>query len=470
MDIKEKVNKLPDLPGVYLMKDRFGKIIYIGKAVSIRKRVKSYFSKSRPYSLKIDALLEELYDIDCIVTSSQAQALIFESSLIKRFKPKFNIALRDDKRYPMLRLTINERYPRLLIARKRLDDGALYYGPYTQAALLKEAVSVIRQTFPLRTCKAIGSRPCLNYHLGRCLGPHKGSFIKDIDAMYRKNVNNLKLFLEGKKDELIKKLTKDMLLESKRQNFEEAARARDQIQALTSITTAPYVSKSEFRHELMALKNILGLESIPNRIEAYDISNIHGKEAVGSLVTFIEGRPNKSFYKRFRIKQLTQIDDYAMMQEVLRRRFVRLKKEREPMPDLIIIDGGKGHLVAAKNILIKLGFIHTAVISIAKKFEEIFYSYQKEPLRLSNKDRVLKLIQRIRDEAHRFALLYHRKLRKKIITTSVLDGIKGIGAKRKKILLRHFESIDAIKKASLDELTKLKGLNRNIALRIKGHL
>ncbi|MFC1590530.1 helix-hairpin-helix domain-containing protein [Candidatus Omnitrophota bacterium] len=464
MDIKEKIKGLPSGPGVYLFKDPGGEVQYIGKANNLKKRVASYFRSGARRSPRLDIMVSKVRDVDYIRTSTSAEALLYENSLIKQYKPRYNVALRDDKTYPLLKLTANERFPRLLITRRKKLDGSVYYGPFTSARLLREALTILYRMFPLRRCKTVKGSVCLNYHIKQCLGPCEG---KICEKRYSQIVAQLKLFLEGRKEELVKLLSKRMILASKDQDFEEAARLRDTIDALRAIKDrkaafAPY-------RELEELKNIL---SIPGRlevIEAFDVSNIMGEEACGSMVVFRKGSPRKSEYKRFKIKSVSGIDDYKMIKEVVSRRCGRLLREKRPLPDLILIDGGRGHLSAAVDTLRSLGISDIPVIGIAKALEKIYLKGRTEPIILPKDSRALHLIQRIRDEAHRFAISYHKKLMRKRIWHSELDTIEGLGEKRRKGLLERFGSVENMRAADKEELMKARGMSGKVAERIIRH-
>lgn len=458
MDIKEKVKNLPASPGTYIMKDASGNVLYVGKANNLRKRVSSYFRPNRRLGGRIEALVRHVDDIDYIRTSTEAEALIYENSLIKRYSPKYNVALRDDKSYPMLKLTASEKFPRLLITRRKKDDASIYYGPYTDAKLLRKALSILRALFGLRTCVRMPKKVCLSYHIKQCLGPCAGLVS---EARYAEFVEELKFFLDGKKEELLKSLTEKMLEESKRENFEEASRARERIEALGAIgaTAVSYAPADE----ALELKNILGMDGKLETIEAFDISNIMGKEAVGSMISFYKARPKKSAYKRFRIKTVSAIDDYAMMREVIRRRYSKLAVENGRMPDLVLIDGGRGHISAARDELEKLGLSGVPAIGIAKEFEHIYLKNSPDPMVLPKESKALNLLKRIRDEAHRFAITYHKKLLSKKVRGSELDAIDGVGPKRRRVLLRHFGSVDAVRAARLEELMGIEGIDDKTA-------
>ncbi len=472
MDKKELKN-IPDLPGVYLMKNKKGDILYIGKAASLRKRVASYFRGETNISHRIRLMLEKIGDISFLVTGSEAEALIAESALIKKYKPHYNVALKDDKSYPYLKLTVGEEFPRLILVRKRrglfartatkVQDGSVYYGPYTDVKLLRKALSIMKRIFPLRNCVRIPKKVCLDYHIGQCYGPCVQA-IKKYD--YADIVKELKLFLSGRRKLLIDRLTKKMQKTAARKDYEKAALLRDRI---TALSVVPKLTRKPY-DEIVALMHLLGLRRTPRRIESYDISNISGKEAAGSMITFIDGRPSKDGYRRFKIREVRGIDDYKMMKEIIKRRYERVKQEKLSCPDLIIVDGGKGQLNAACSTLKELGFERIPAIGIAKRFEHIYLKGRKEPVIFSHRSAVLDLIQRLRDEAHRFAIRYHRKLRIKKLSISALDNIEGIGEKRKRILLNRFDSVESIKKAGIKELSSLRGMNIKTAKRIKGEL
>ena len=458
-DLRSRVKTLPDLPGVYLFKDKQGTILYIGKASSLKKRVSSYFLKSKASSPRITILIEKAHDVDFVTTQTEAEALIYEAQLIKEHKPKYNIELKDDKAYPLLKLTTDELFPRLFITRKRKGDGALYFGRYTSAKLLKQALAIMRRLFPLRTCKKMPKHICLMYHIGQCAGPCEGKVDKE---KYNQIVKELILFLEGKKGKLIEELSKKMDAASKAKDFETAAACRDRMKALAQVSAGPVKEKTG----LMQLKQELELPAVPFRIEAFDISNIFGNWAVGSMVSFQDGEPNKNNYRRFKIESVSGIDDYKMIKEVVKRRYSGTLEEKLPLPDLILIDGGKGHLNATLEELRDLKLSHIPVIAIAKEEEKIFTQAKEEPVRLDASNDALRLVQRIRDEAHRFAISYYRNLHRRTLSESILDRISGIGDKRKKDLIRHFGSVEYIRIAEFQDLLKLKSMNRGIARKI----
>lgn len=412
MDIKQKLKAIPLTSGVYLMKDATGKVIYAGKAVSLRKRVQSYFTRSQNIHPKTRLLVAEVADIDHIETSSEAEALLLEASLIKKYKPKYNVELRDDKSYPYIEVT-NDPFPKISIQRPREKvKGYKYYGPYVDARLIREALSLIRKIFPFRTCEPFAQKECLDYHIGLCGAPCVGKISR---RDYMRNIRNVCLILEGKKDALYKGLKRDMESLAQEKKFEQAAQVRDQIRAIGALYSG--TRDINYYKEAEQLQRALSLPRRPERIETFDISNIMGHQAVGSMVSFVNGKPDKSNYRRFRIKEVKGIDDVGMIAEVVRRRYRRLKNEGLPYPDLIVIDGGKGQLSSACGELDALG-VAIPVAALAKREEEVFLPKRRNPIRLSHRSLALQLLQCMRDEAHRFAVTYHRHLRKEAMLCS----------------------------------------------------
>lgn len=449
--LRKQVKALPEQPGVYLLRDDQGALLYVGKALSLRKRVSSYFRQSGNLSPRLERLVRRVRKLEVQRTASEAEALLLEARLIKEHHPPFNISLRDDKTYPMLKIT-REAFPRLVVTRRRLRDGAVYFGPYTDASLMHAAVRFMRRVFPLRTCKRFPKTPCLEYHLGQCLAP----CVDYIDeARYQKIVDDCLAFLEGKRERLLRDLSRRMGQASKRRRFEEAARLRDQMQALTSVITAK--AKSLVAGPLEQLQAALHLTRLPVRIEAFDISNVFGAFAVGSMVVFEEGRPHAAHYRRFKIKGVIGIDDFQMMQEILRRRYGGKLASQLPEPDLILIDGGKGHLSAALTQLKTLK-LQIPIMGLAKRFEEIFLPGEKNPVVLLPTSPVLHLLQHIRDEAHRFAVTYHRLLRGKTVSTSILHEIPGIGPRRAMRLIKQFGSVTRLRAVEPRAIAKAAGV------------
>jgi len=456
--LRERVAALPEQPGVYLLKDAHGKVLYVGKALSLRTRVASYF-RPRGLAPRIANLMARVADVDVRPTASEAEALLLEAQLIKAQQPHYNVAFRDDKTYPMLKVT-HEPFPRLVVTRRRLSDGASYFGPYTDAGLMHEAVRFLRRVFPMRTCAAFPKTPCLEYHLGQCLAP----CARYITAEgYQRIVDDLVAFLRGERDPLLRDLSRRMEQAANDRRFEEAARLRDQIQALTSVIVAK--EKSLVAGPLEQLQALLKLPGVARRIEAFDISNIFGECAVGSMVVFGDGHPHKAHYRRFRIETVRGIDDYAMMREVIHRRYSGTLATTLPLPDLVLIDGGKGQLAAACEELAALT-LRLPVMGLAKRLEQIFLPDSPEPIVLLPASPVLHLVQRVRDEAHRFAIAYHRRLRRAASTASALDRIPGVGPVRKTALLRRFGTVEAIAGATVEAVARGGRLSPSLAATI----
>jgi len=408
-DLKEKIKKMPDTPGAYLMKDACGKVIYVGKAKSLRKRLLSYFG--RDLATKTMIQMRSVCDIEIQLCPTEGLALLLEAALIHKYKPKYNISLRDDKSFPLIKIT-NEDFPAIYVTRKKEPDGARYLGPYTSANLLREALKIIRRSFPYRSCKDLPKKACIYYRLNLSPAPCIGKITK---KDYSDTVKKIRMILEGKTEALIKKLTAQMQLLASKKKYEEAAVVRDQIAALSALSAVRPGFSS--RDEMEDLKNLLQLSRLPERIECFDIANICGKEATGSMVSFWKANPDKDNYRRFRIKTVSVVDDYAMMSEVINRRYGRVVESKLPKPDLILIDGGKGHLMTAAKVLFNLGLI-IPLASIAKEEENIYVLGRKNPIQLESDTPALNLIRRIRDEAHRFAQKYHHLLHRKRIIGS----------------------------------------------------
>jgi excinuclease ABC subunit C len=577
------------------MKNGKGKVVYVGKAKNLSSRVKSYLQKDNALDSKTRVLMRTVDSIDYIATDSEVEALVLECSLIKEHRPRYNIKLKDDKRYPFIKLT-NERFPRLRLVRRVENDGADYFGPYTDVKAVRRTLRAMHKVFPLRDCigksfKNGKARECLNFQIGRCLGPCTG---RVSEQEYAEIVENVRLFLKGRNNELQVSLERRMRKLAGEKKYEEAAVVRDQIASFgrmaerqlavaaggddedvvalaredgnacgvvmkiregrilgsesffipvsraaedekifdaflelyyhtaTDIPPRIYVQTpvgekelvqawlrqktgrkvvivcprrgdkkglvelasknaslkilSEIsvpakRHAILAdLKQALGLRSTPFRIEAFDISNIQGSESVGAMVTFENGAPLKSGYRHFKIRDVHGIDDYAMLAEVIRRRVKHLKTGKATSPDLILIDGGKGQLSSVRKVLNESDLTGIAVIGLAKKHEEIHMETRSEALRLPKRSPALRFLQQVRDEAHRFAVEYHRKLRMKRTIRSELDGIEGIGEKRKLTLLVEFGSLDGLKRASVEDISSVPGIGDTIARRIYNEL
>lgn len=598
MMLREKIRHLPSSPGCYLYRDGAGDVIYVGKAKNLRHRVRQYFQSSRPQDIKTSELVAQIADLEYIVTDTEVEALILENHLIKRYQPRFNVLLKDDTYYPHLKLTVNEPYPRVLKVRRVEKDGALYFGPYLPASLADRLLELIHREFHLRPCSnevfqmyQRRGRPCLQYHIKRCLGPCvHGLFSLD---QYEEAVRDVKLFLEGKDEALVESLRLRMEQAAEQLRFEAAARYRDLLRvvqqvrqdqkmvlacdididvfgyyadgprvalSLFTVREGKVIGKRDFFWEgveafrpeaflsevltqyyagaeyvpaeihlpvaledrrlieswlsekrgrrvhirdprrglkrdlvdlvmrnarlafeqrfrvgapamktvLAALAEALDLPQLPRRIEAFDISTLQGSETVASLVVCEDGVMKKSDYRRFIIKTASCPDDYAAMREVVHRRYCRLLREGRELPDLVLVDGGKGQLTAAVGALNDLGLIHQPVAAIAKREEILFVKGREdEPLRLDRRSPVLHLIQMIRDEAHRFAVTFHRRRRQHRDFASELLAIPGIGEIRKNRLLRNLGSLDRIRRASVEELRPFVG--EELARRIVAH-
>ncbi|KPK98244.1 MAG: hypothetical protein AMJ95_05270 [Omnitrophica WOR_2 bacterium SM23_72] len=404
--LKKIFEKVPDTSGVYLMKDKHGRVIYVGKAKSLKKRLNTYMG--RDLDTKTLMMIANVSDIEYSLTPTESLALLLEARLIRRYHPRYNISLRDDKSFSMVKIT-NEEFPAICITRKIKDDGARYLGPYTSAGLLREALKIIRRHFPYRSCKELPRKACIYYRIGLSPGPCIGKVSR---REYAKTIKNITLLLEGRAEALIKRLIRQMKQSSQAQKYEEAAKIRDQITALGALGETHAGSGNQ--EELKDLKRLLHLRKLPERIEAFDISNIRGQEATGSMVSFYRGIPDKNNYRKFRIKSVQGNDDYQMLAEVVRRRYQRLKEENLPLPDLILIDGGKGHLSLARSELEELK-LEIPLVSIAKEEENIYVPERSLPIKSTQDTAGLNLVRRVRDEAHRFAISYHHVLRRKKI-------------------------------------------------------
>ncbi|MBN3033154.1 MAG: excinuclease ABC subunit UvrC [Candidatus Saganbacteria bacterium] len=413
--LKEKLRSLPARPGVYLFKDKRGEIIYVGKAKSLRRRVASYF-RPRP-GLKTSVLLERLYDIDYIVTGSELDALLLEDELVKKYKPRYNVALRDDKAYPFVKLTVNEEWPRLLLARRKEDDGALYFGRY-QGGMVRAVIRLIKKLLPIRWCKESPLRkreqPCLYYHIGACAAPCTGNISHDA---YLALVDNVRRILEGKMDKAIDGLKAEMAKASAKQDFEQAAFLRDKIEMLEKMREGKHdLAKAPAPRligEVTELQKALRLAQPPMRIECFDISNIQGSHIVASLVVFLGGLPLKNDYRHFKVRSLRdKPNDVQAMSEVVTRRYTGSLSKKMELPDLVMVDGGLAQVNAAERALLAAK-VNRPVIGLAKREEAVYFPGRSKPLRLPRAGEALKLLQRVRDEAHRFAVTFHRARRRK---------------------------------------------------------
>jgi excinuclease ABC subunit C len=600
MSLAEKAKHFPDKPGVYLFRGARGEVLYVGKAVSLRSRVRSYFTGAQ--NGKTQALLGRAADVECIVTGSEVEALILESNLIKEHRPRYNVLLKDDKSYPYLKVTVQETYPRVFLTRTQPRDGARYFGPYPSAGAVHETLRLLKKLFPLRTCRQVrfaNGRPCLNFHIGRCLGPCRGTVDPE---RYRALVQEVLLFLEGRHTDLVRDLTRKMEAAAANLEFERAAELRDQLRAVEQVLAKQHIVstrredldvvalardgnrgrtvvleiregkligqhslalqgiadrteaevltaflKQYYREvgfippevllpvplgdeqELIArwlslrrgarvrlhvprrgrkrelvgmaeqnaalvraqmegerdteaalaeLAALLGLETPPARLEAFDISNIQGAQTVGAMVVFEHGRPAPDEYRRFRVRSSQMPDDYAAIREVVGRRFARAREEGEliatgqlssrearfvRLPDLVLIDGGKGQLSAALEAMREAGCDDIPVFGLAKEEEQLFAPGRPDPLPVPRDAQALYLLRHLRDEAHRFAVDYHRRTRSRESLRSLLDEIEGIGLTRRRALQRAFPSLEALKAATVEELAAVPSMNRKAA-------
>src|SRR5438445_1942080 len=595
MDLDEKIARVPDRPGVYVYRDGKQQVLYVGKAASLRSRVRSYFQESRPRDPKTDALVRQIRDLEYIVTDNELEALMLEANLVRRHRPRYNIILRDDKHYPFLKLTTNEEFPRLVVARKVQHDGARYYGPFYPATAMRETLRLTRQLFPLRTCSITidGSleRPCIQYAIHRCNAPCTGWETRE---GYARTVDDVAHFLEGRDEELARRLTKEMEEAAAELKFERATVLRDQIQSLNkvrerqkiistddvdqdvvgvvrqgsdacvelffvrkgrlvgqepfffdkvagwtdgeilsafvrqfygkAVTPAPEIllseelpeaeltgewlstlaerrvqvlapqrgSKRQFvamaeanaaialqnrllsrdnRQQLVLeeLQRALDLPGLPNRIEGYDISNIQGTEQVGSMVVWENGGMKKDDYKRFKIRTVSGADDFGSLREVLGRRFGRALEQGSVLPDLVLIDGGRGQLNVGLQVLQELGLDYIPVAALAKQQEEVYVGDSREPLLLDPTSPALHTLQKIRDEAHRFAITYHKKLRGQRTIQSALDAIPGVGPTIRTSLLKTLGSARRVRESSVAELAAVPKVTPKMAQKIYEH-
>src|SRR5919106_655322 len=505
---------LPTSPGVYIFEDADEKVIYVGKAKNIRSRVANYFTRSGDGRPKIAELRERVRQIDFISTTSETEALVLEANLIKRHRPRFNASLKDDKSYPYIVVTTGDEYPRVFATRSSHDPRHRYFGPFPSAGSVHATLDVLNKTFPFRKCRGPepGRRsgvPCLNYHIGRSAAPCIGAISRED---YDKIITDVVAFLEGRVDRLIRERETGMRGAAAEMDFERAAKLRDELSALTHVRDrqqATIASEDSFdafgayaegesacvqvfavregqivNRDSFLLDNYaeasadgVALPKLPLRIECYDISNTMGTNPVASMVVFQGGRPAKDQYRRFKIKMVEGADDFASMAEVIRRRLERLRAGDEKFaqaPDLILLDGGKGQLSAVvpifKELEVGSQLPDIPLRSLAKRDEEVFEPGRPEPVILQRESPELHLLQRVRDEAHRFANAYHRKLRGAEMTRSILDELPGVGPTRKKKILEHFGTPEAFLDASLEELETVPGLPERVARAVHARL
>jgi excinuclease ABC subunit C len=487
--IRNKLGEVPHKPGVYLMKDRFGTVIYVGKARDLRKRVSQYFHPSRRmgWDLKFNALVDAIHDFDVHLVKSEPEALLLEGRLIKDFHPRYNISFRDDKRFLLLKVNLNDPIPRFTLTRLKQDDGARYFGPFAHSGALRSTLTMLRRKFNLRGCRPLTPteadyKHCLYANLKYCTAPCIGNIQRE---QYLLQVVAACDFLAGQSDEMEQQLQEEMKKAAAALDFEKAASLRDALEDLRrtmkkteKFERMPYTLPVaiEPERDVQELAQVLSLPSPPERIEGFDISNISGTFAVASMVSFKNGRPDRSNYRRFKMKTVTGQDDFACMAETIHRRYGRLMKEAGEantppnLPNLILIDGGKGQLNAACAELAKLGLSHVPIIGLAKEFEEIYRPNESEPLRLDHSTGALKLLQRVRDESHRFANTYNAKLRLRKISESILDEFPGIGQRRKAALLKKFGSIQRLRIATLEQIAEVPGFGGRAAAELKAFL
>jgi excinuclease ABC subunit C len=421
----EKVRQFPNTPGLYLMKDAQGRVIYIGKAKNLRARAGSYFQKTAENDPRIRDWIGEVADIDFLETESEVDALLTEARLIKDIQPRHNADLKDDKSFPYLQITTSEDFPRVNFTREPLDRGVKLFGPFPRAKSLRGAIQVLQKIFKFRTCSLDIDeddprwrwfRPCLLHSINQCTAPCNLRISREA---YRKDINRLKLFLEGKKETVLAEMEEEMRDASKALEFEKAARLRDELTALKNLNlrgdlakhAQPEVFYQDPRRGLKGLQKVLKLENLPRTIHGVDIAHLGGTETVGSLVTFIDGLPFKPGYRRYKIKSVKGIDDFASIRELVSRRVQGLQEREEPFPDIFLVDGGKGQLNAALAAFKALGIDPPTIISLAKQEEEIYQPGVSDPIVLSRRSFALRLLQYVRDEAHRFAQHYHHMLR-----------------------------------------------------------
>jgi excinuclease ABC subunit C len=526
--IRKKLGTLPHKPGIYLMRDRFGTVIYVGKARDLRKRVSQYFQPSRRlgWDLKFKALTDAIHDLDFHVVRSEPEALLLEGKLIKEFHPRYNVSFRDDKQFLLLKVNLNDPIPRFTLTRLKQDDGARYFGPFPNSGALRSTLALVRRQYHLRGCRPLTPaerdyKHCLYGHLKYCTAPCIGNVPQE---EYLGQVKAACDFLAGQCAEMTDQLESEMKKAAAAQEYERAAELRDLLADLRSTTRklgrfdrVPYSLPQAMDPEkdLAELARALSLPAPPQRIEGFDISNISGTFKVASLVSFRNGRPDRANYRRFKIKTVQGQDDFASVAEVVRRRYGRLLREQAeirnpkseirgegerrnaealeepqesalpetvaaspithhvsrftppPLPDLILIDGGKGQLGAARAELEKLGLSHVPTIGLAKEFEEIYRPGEKAPLRLSHESGALKLLQRVRDESHRFANSYNAQLRLRKISESLLDEFPNIGDRRKAALLRKFGSVQRMRLASVEQIAAVPGFGGKAAAELK---
>ncbi len=474
--------EVPAKPGVYIFRDRFGQVIYVGKASNLRRRLSHYFqpSQERRGDPKLRSLIKSIHSWEYQLVRTDDESLILESRLIKQYAPRYNVLMRDDKRYLMAKINLNEPWPRFELARLRKDDGALYFGPFPHGTALRETIDYLTVHFGLRSCSVPEPGPevrkhCLKRIVKDCSRPCDGSVTQE---QYRALVQKMLGVIEGDTSELVVELENKMKEQAAAARFEQAARTRDVIANIKQIFgrknrnfSNAAIAAVPGEDAVADLRLALGMKSSPDHIECFDNSNLMGTYAVSSEVCFINGRPARDRYRRFRVKTVGQADDFATMHEVLTRHYSRKLAEGQPPPSLIVVDGGKGQLSAAIKSLLEIGYPPTPIIGLAKRNEEVFLPGRSEPVIIDRHRPALRLLQALRDEAHRFAISYHRQLRLRRVQESLLDDIPGIGEKRKASLLRAFGSVRALRKADAQEIVdKVPGIGLAFAETIAEHL
>ena len=480
--LKEKVRALPDTPGVYLMKDRLGRIIYVGKAKSLKKRVSSYFQPGRTRALrhqpKIRTLIELIADFETIDVKSEPEALLLEGKLIKQWRPKYNTDFTDDKRFLLVRVNLDEPLPRFALTRFRKDDRSRYFGPFAHSGLLRRTLASMRKQFGV----LLGDTrpvplPDGRWRLYDDVRAELYGWPNEVAAdEYRARLEHACQFLDGKSREWLEELRTEMKERAAKQEFEKAAELRDVVLALertlakTRKFTRDLTQLRPDEEALRSLQEALGLEHPPAHMECFDISHISGTFVVASMVHFTEGRPDKDQYRRFQIKSFIGNDDFRAMEEVVGRRYSRLIEEKKQFPDLVVIDGGRGQIAAALKAFLALDCPPPAMIGLAKKHETIIFPDARAPLNLPLNHPGLNLLQRLRDEAHRFANTYNADLRSRKIKESILDDFEGLGEKRKEALLGHFGSIDRLRAATPEQIADVEGFGPKLAAELHAFL
>lgn len=480
--IKERVRQLPHKPGVYLMKDRLGKVLYVGKAKDLKKRVSSYFQPSRRFALaqpKVQSMIPLIFDLTTIEVRSEAEAILLEGQLIKQYKPRYNTDFTDDKRFLLVRVDVQSKLPSFRLVRNRKDDGARYFGPFARSGLLRQTLTQMRKQFGILLGDARPTPlPDGRFQLYKDIRQEIYGHPNEITAEeYRERVEAACQFLEGKSKEWLKDLEAEMQKAAERKQFEKAAEIRDAILALRK--TVSRTRKFTRNHPeswgdgsalLQEARETLELPTEPVHIECFDISHISGTFCVASMVHFRDGQPDKKNYRRFRIRSFIGNDDYRAMEEVVGRRYRRLVDESQALPDLVVIDGGKGQVSAASKVFLALDIPAPPLVGLAKKEETVVFPDDRPPLKLSHHDPVLQLLQRVRDEAHRFANAFNAELRSKRIRESILDDFHGLGPSRRKALMDHFKDINQMKKAGEADLREVEGIGPKLARELRAFL